>query len=298
MDLQASSNSSALNTCSIEDSINHWNSQSFEKYRSFLDTSLKLHSNSTIFHYSHLENILKIHKSSLESEQFFYKEKLFYLALELKKVDVAEKLLKELKSAFGREAKIIRMEASFNEITENYEFAIETFKKLIKASQEDRVALKRYLATLKIKFNLTNIKEYTEFLSEYLKVYMDDIDVWFELSDIYLLSNNYNKAIFCLEEVLLFYPNNYAVYTKIGDVLNSFNNTESALSALKYYSQSVLIKPTLKAFWGIFYACNIALKYNKTLDEKNANLMKIAKISILDYYADSPMKKSIEEILA
>jgi len=189
------------------------------------------------------------------------------------------------------------MEASLNEISEKYDLAIETFKRLIKTNQEDRVALKRYLATLKIKFNLSNIKEYTEFLTEYLKVYMDDVDIWFELSDIYLLTNNFNKAVFCLEEVLLFYPNNYDVYTKIGDVLCSFNNTESALSALKYYSQSLLISPTLKAFWGIFYACNIALKYNKTLDEKTACLMKVAKVSILNYYNDSPMKKSIKEIL-
>lgn len=297
MDLQADTIREASPSCSIEDSIKYWNAQPFTKYRTFLDTSLKLHSNSSIFHYTHLENLLHNYKSSLASEQYFYKEKLFYLALELKKVDVAEKLLKEFKSHFGRETKIFRMEASFNEVNENYDLAIETFKKLIKANQEDRVALKRYLATLKIKFNLTNIKEYTEFLTEYLKVYMDDVDVWFELSDIYLLTNNFNKAVFCLEEVLLFYPNNYAIYTKIGDVLCSFNNTESALNALKYYSQSVLIKPSLKAFWGIFYACNIVLKYNKTLDEKNTNLMKIAKISILNYYADSPMKKSIEEIL-
>lgn len=298
MDLQPSSNISTQNTCSIADSITYWNSQPFEKYRTFLDTSLKLHSNSSIFHYTHLENLLQTHKNSLESEQFFYKEKLFNFALELKKIDVAQKLLKEFKSEFGREAKIIRMEASFYELTENYEVAIETFKKLIKANQEDRVALKRYLATLKIKFNLINVKEYTEFLAEYLKIYMDDVDVWFELSDVYLLTNNYNKAVFCLEEVLLFFPNNYGVYTRIGDVLCSFNNTESALSALKYYSQSVLVKPTLKAFWGIFYACNIALKYNKTLEEKNANLMKIAKVSILNYYEGSPMRKSIEEILA
>lgn len=298
MDLQSDLIREAKNTCSIEDSLKYWNSQPFTKYRTFLDTSLKLHSNSSIFHFTHLDNLLKTHKNQLESEQFFYKEKKFYLALELKQIDTAIDILKEFRTQFGREAKIIRMEASLNELTDNYDIAIETFKKLIKANQEDRISLKRYLATLKIKFSLANIKEYTEFLTEYLKIYQDDFDIWFELSDVYLLTNNYNKAIFCLEEILIFYPNNYAVYIKIADILSSFNNTESALSALKYYSQAVLIKPTLKGFWGIFYACNIVLKYNKALDEKNANLMKLAKIKILEFYENSDMKKSIEEILA
>jgi len=282
---------------SIEESIKYWNLQSFNKYRTFLDNSIKQNLNSSIFHFTHLENILLIHKNSLEQELYFYKEKLFYLALELKKVDYAIKLLKEFKSTFGRETKIIRMEASLNEITDLYDLSIETFKKLIKANQDDRLAMKRYLATLKIKFNLNNIKEFTEFLVEYLKTYMDDIDVWYELSDIYLITNNYNKAIFCLEEVLLFHPNNYMIYTKIGDILSSFNNTESAQNAIKYYSQSLLIKPSFKAFWGTYYALNTILKYNKSLDEKNSNLLKIAKINILDFYKDSPMKKHIEEIL-
>ncbi len=284
----------------IQDSLNYWNGQSFDKYRTFLDNSFKLNSNSSIFHFTHLENLLNMHKNSLENELYFYKDKLFYLALELKKVDVAENLLKEFKTHFGRnEVKIIRMEASFNEISDNkYDLALETFKRLIKANQEDRVSLKRYLSTLKIKYNLNNIKDYTELLTEYLKIYMDDVDIWYELSDIYLLANNYNKAIFCLEEVLLFYPNNYTILTKIGDILSSFNNSDSANNALKYYSQSVLIKPSLKAFWGIYYALNILLKYNKTLDEKNTNLMKIAKINILGFYHNSPMKESIQQILA
>jgi hypothetical protein len=33
-------------------------------------------------------------------------------------------------------------------------------------------------------------------LNEYLHVYMDDQDVWYELSEMYILANNLNKAIY------------------------------------------------------------------------------------------------------
>ncbi len=283
---------------SISDSIKFYSCVSLEKYKNFIDNNLKLQKNSTLFNYYHLENFIKLYKTTIENEIHFYKEKLFNLALELKLVDKAEELLNEFKNKFGtNETKIIRMEANLNELNDNLGKSIDTFKKLIKSNQDDRVSLKKYISQIKIKFNLTNIKEYVDYLNEYLKVYMDDVDIWFELSDIYLLTSNYNKAIFCLEEVLLHHPNNYMIYTKIGDILSSFNNTDSTLSSIKYYSQSINIKANLKAFWGLFYALNIMLKYNKSLDEKQEKLMKITKINILNFYANSPMKKNIEEIL-
>lgn len=280
----------------IEESLKHYNNKSFEKYREFIDNTIKLNEHTSIFYLSHLENFLAIHYSKLDIDAYYYKEKLFYYALELKSLDKAEKLLFEFKKTFGNETKIIRMQTAYNEMLENYDLSLNTFKNLIKLNQDDRISLKRYLAIFKLKYNLSNIKDYTEILNEYLKIYMDDVDIWAELSDIYLLTNNYNKALFCLEEILLFFPNNYMIYTKIGDILSSFNNTESAQNALKYYSQSILINPSLNAFWGIYYASNIILKYNKSLDEKSNNLLKIAKINIMKYYENSPFKKAIEEI--
>lgn len=285
---------------SVEQTLNFYSSKTYDKYKEFLDNSLKFQKNSSIFHFLHIENFINLHQNNLSTEKYFYKEKLFNLALELKLLDKAERIIKELKKEYGNETKIIRMEANLNEINNQYDFSLETFIKLIRKNQDDRLSLKHYLGMLKIKYNLSNIKDYTEILNEYLKIYMDDMEIWYELSDIYLLTNNYNKAIYCLEEALLHYPNNYQIYTKIGDVHSSFNNTDSAMNAIKYYSQSVLIHPSLKAFWGLFYAINIVLKYNKSLDEKLTSLHKIAKVSIMEIYSltDKDLKKQIEEILA
>jgi tetratricopeptide (TPR) repeat protein len=125
---------------------------------------------------------------------------------------------------------------------------------------------------------------------------MDDVDVWYELADLYISTLNYNKAIFCLEEVLLHYPNNYEIYIKIGDLLNSFNNTESAGPALKYYSKSILLKPTPRAFWGIIQIGNIYSKFKKPLDDNLKKLIKISIINLKNSYSISMIEALTSQI--
>jgi tetratricopeptide (TPR) repeat protein len=138
------------------------------------------------------------------------------------------------------------------------------------------------------------LKKYVEMWNEYLKVYMDDVDGWWELSDIYIQTLNLPKAIYCLEEVLLHLPNNYEIYTKIGDTLVSLNNSDSAKVAVKYYSQSNLIKPNLRSFWGMVYALNIIYKANKDLDQEAKTLLKISKLNLENFYSNSPFKITVD----
>jgi len=185
-------------------------------------------------------------------------------------LDYAKAILIEIKSEFGKESKIKRLEAQFLESSNDVAYidkAVNTYRNLIQSNIEDRTSIKRYLMMSKISLDTDNLKMNIEKWNEYLKVYMDDVDAWHELSDIYIQAGNYIKAIYCLEEVILHHPNNVKYYIKIGDLFCNFNNNaDAATSAIKYYSQSILFKPTPRAFWGLLYAINIILK------NKNANI--------------------------
>jgi tetratricopeptide (TPR) repeat protein len=236
--------------------------------------------------FNHLNNLINSYSSELGGDRFYYLEKLFYYSLELKLLDVALGILNKLKNQFGEEPKIKRLYANFLEIDnneENLSKAIKIYKALIKTNQEDKATVRQYLSFLKLH---SDSKAYIEFLNEYLTVYMDDFDVWYELADIYISTNNLNKALFCLEEVLLHHPNNFKIYNKIGDILASFNNSESALNAIKYYSQGALIKPTPAAFWGMLFSLSIIYKSNKNLDEKLNKVYSIAKENLETMYND------------
>lgn len=283
----------------INKSIDSCNRKSFEEYKEWLDMSLKLGNNTTLFFFLHIQNFLKHYSSTLSYQKHFYLEKLFYFSLELKILDISRKILKEMKSEFGNEPKLKRMEAQLlendNKSDDSVAMANNIYKNLIRYNQEDRSTLKRYLVFLKAQYDFEGLKKYAELWNEYLKVYMDDFEAWSELSDIYILNSNFNQAIFCLEEVLLHTPNNYTIYTKIGDMLSSFNNTDSAGKALKYYSQSIMIKPTPRAFWGIIHTTNVLFKTNKTLEPKIKQLFKIAKIQLANFYENSPIKVNIDQ---
>jgi tetratricopeptide (TPR) repeat protein len=289
----------------IEQSINYFNKISFETYREWLDSNLILHKNSTLFLYLHLKNFIINNSHILQIQRFIYLEKLFNYALELKLLDESRRILLEFYQNFGKESKILRMESQLAELDDTQR-ANEFYKKLIISNQEDKVSVKKYIGLLKSSFTLSHedLKKLIEMWNEYLKIYMDDYEAWYELSDVYLLSSNYSKAVYCLEEVLLHQPNNFNVYTKLGDILCTLNNSEAAVNAVKYYSQSVLIKPTPRAFWGIIAAINVYFRYNKGKDDVGANLairekyktlQKVAKINLENFYAKSPVKFSLEE---
>jgi hypothetical protein len=271
---------------SLKSTLASLSKKSFIEFKEHIDSCFKLNDKSSIYMFNILNSLLKSYDSELGGDKFFYLEKLFYISLELKLLDYASDILNKLKNQFGDEAKIKRLYANFLEVDnneENLSKAIKIYKALIKSNQEDKASLRQYLSFLKLQYDS---KTYIEYLNEYLAVYMDDIDIWYELADIYISSNNLNKAIFCLEEVILHHVNNYKIYTKIGDLQASFNNSESALNAIKYYSQSAMIKSTPAAFWGMLYSLNIIYKANKNLDEKLNKVYLIAKENLESMYKD------------
>jgi tetratricopeptide (TPR) repeat protein len=261
--------------------------KSFEEYREWLDTSMRLKQDSSVSLVYHLLTFLKKHRSNLGLDIIFYREKLFHYALETKLLDIAYSIFKELKAEFGDNEKVKRMQAELLQLdpeSNSMEKALTIYKQLVHSNQEERLSIKCYLGIYKFLYSFENMKSYIELLNDYLQAYMDDQDVWYELSEMYILTNNSNKAIFCLEEVLLHQPYNINIYNKLGDILCSFNNSDSAVNAIKYYTQSLLIKETPKAYWGIVYAINVYYRYNKTLDEKLRNLLVISKAKLEGYY--------------
>ena len=277
---------------------------SFENHQKWIDNVLLLNRQSAIFYFIHITSFLGKYASTLGIKRLIYMEKQFFYALDLKLLDWAEKLLNNFIGIFGdEESKIRRMRADFIQIqqkeieTDNIsplEEAMKTYKAMFKENQHDKNSIKSYLSLLKANTDASGIGILIDYYNEYLKVYMDDIEVWNELADIYISMLNYNKAIFCLEEVLLHFPNNYLVYIKIGDLLSSFNNTEAASQALKYYSKSILIKPTPRAFWGIIHIGSVFNKYKKEYDENLIKSVKIATENLKNYYPE----KYLEEILS
>ena len=268
-----------MESISYINSLNVVKKMSFEENQLWLDNIISLKKQSTLFYFLHIQTFVDKYSSKLGIKKLFYLEKLFSLCLDLRSMEYAENILAYMINELGTsDTKVLRMKADLLQI-KDLTSSLKIYKKLIKENQNDCLALKQYIALLKmsVSSNSEDINSLiNNYYNEYLTVFPDDAEVWGDLADIYLSNLNYNKAIFCLEEILLHYPNDYLVYIKIADIHCSFNNTESAQQALKYYSQSILIKPTPRAFWGIVCVANLFEKYKKSFDESLQKLLVIA----------------------
>ena len=278
----------------IEQSISKWNKRSFEEYKDWLFNQITSNNESTMFLKSHIENFMIKFKNRIGLQENFLYKKLFFIHLELKNYNDAMNILYRLIKEFGKEKKLLRMYGEESEIDpKGGEIPMRQYKSMMINDQNDNESIKKYIFFMKLSVDLNNkqtINDYIELWNFYLDAYMNDPDAYNELAQIYLMVNEYDKAIFCLEELLLHSPNDYKILNKIGDIYCSKNNSADAKMAIKYYSRSIIINPTPRAFFGIENCASIIIQKEKKLDEKTKKLVELSKNELKKLYGDSNFK--------
>ena len=273
-----------------ERSIEKCNNRSFQEYKEWLFKEIKSNEHTSVFLKNHIENFMNHYKKQIGVEGNFLLKKLFFIHLELKNFKDAHAILLKLIKEFGRDKQLLRMYGEESEINpKGGDIPMHNYKSLIINDQNDNETVKKYILFMKLSIDLNNrqtINDYIELWNEYLEVYMNDPYAYNELSQVYLMVNEYDKAAFCLEELLLYSPNDYKILNKLGDIYVSKNNPEDAKTAIKFYSRSILIQPTPRAFFGIQNCASII----KKLDEKTKKLVNISKTELSKMYEDTPFK--------
>ena len=234
------------------------------------------------------------YKNHIGIEENFLYKKLFFINLELKNYKESYNILIKLIKDFGRERKLLRMYGEESEIDpKGGDIPMRQYKSMMINDQNDNESIKKYIYFMKLSMDLNDkqtINDYVELWNLYLDAYMNDPEAYNELSQVYLMVNEYDKAIFCLEELLLHTPNDYKVLNKIGDIYCSKNNLADAKTAIKFYSRSILINPTPRAFFGIQNCCSIIVKKEKKLDESTQKLLDISKNELKKLYENTNFK--------
>ena len=278
----------------IEQSISNWNKHSLEEYKDWLFKQIKTNNGSTIFLKNHIQNFMSKYKNHIGIEENFLYKKLFFINLELKNYKESYNILIKLIKDFGRERKLLRMYGEESEIDpKGGDIPMRQYKSMMINDQNDNEGIKKYIYFMKLSMDLNDkqtINDYVELWNLYLDAYMNDPEAYNELSQVYLMVNEYDKAIFCLEELLLHTPNDYKVLNKIGDIYCSKNNLADAKTAIKFYSRSILINPTPRAFFGIQNCCSIIEKKKKKLDESTQKLLDISKNELKKLYENTNFK--------
>ncbi|KAL3279511.1 hypothetical protein HHI36_017020 [Cryptolaemus montrouzieri] len=197
-------------------------------------------------------------------------EQVCLAALDCFQIDLAHICISRLYKEFPDSLRVKKLEAMCYETNENYEGALKILNEIIKTDPTNSSARKRKVAVFKAQNKIIEaIKE----LVEYLKIYMADAEAWQELSELYLNEHDYNKASFCMEELILHNPHNHLLHQRLADVRYTQGGFENMELARAYYCQALKLNPTnLRALYGLqMVTSSLAVSSRSTPQKKKDN---------------------------
>ena len=164
------------------------------------------------------------------------------------------------------------------ELRERYDEALKVYDDMIKGDEANSILYKRKVAIL---IAQRKTSEAVKELTEYLKKFMNDQEAWMELSDLYIQEQEYSKAVFCLEELILLNPDSTLYHTRLGEIYYTINTPESLDLARSYFAQAVKLNPNnLRGLYGLFLSATHPSSTPKTAAQKKKENQKLASWSL------------------
>jgi cytochrome c-type biogenesis protein CcmH/NrfG len=81
---------------------------------------------------------------------------------------------------------------------------------------------------------------------------MSDAETWMELCELYIKEQDFAKAAFCCEELILQNPNNHIYFQRYAEIRYTQGGFENMEMAKTYYSKSVTLNPqNMRALYGL-----------------------------------------------
>lgn len=195
------------------------------------------------------QSILAKNFSSLGDEGWLVLEQVFIASLDCHNMDLAKFCHKKLEKQFPDSLRVQRLKAMEYEATERYDDALDILNGIIKKDETNAAPRKRKVTIYKSQGMIIEaIKE----LTDYLKIFMADQEAWMELSDLYISQQDWNKAAFCVEELMLHSPFNHLYLQRYAEIKYTQGGYENLELAKSYYAQAAKLNPSnVRALYGL-----------------------------------------------
>lgn len=197
--------------------------------------------------------------------------------MDLQDRPLVESCLERLKDKFPNSGRVkrLRMLAKL-ELNQRYDDALIKYNELIANDEANSMLHKRKIAILiAAKKTTAAIRA----LCEYLKSFMNDHEAWIQLAELYIQEQEYSKAAFCVEELILSNPHNHLYHERYAEIQYTINTPESLELARAYFSQAVRLKPTsLRALYGLILTSNHLA--NSSKNSKNKKYQRLSQWAV------------------
>merc|ERR1711976_664094 len=204
-------------------------------------------------------------------------EQVIIAACDTHRDDIAEDCIKELSTMFdpNTSLRMLRIRSMYAEMHEQYDLARDLLDAIIEEDDSNSAARKRKIAILKAQGE--NGKAISE-LVKYLKDFMADGEAWMELSDLYVLEQDYAKAAFCCEELILQHPHNHLYYQRYAEIRYTQGGFEQLEQAKIYYCHAIRLNPNnMRALYGLLLTASQLVSSPKCTAQKKREYTKSVK---------------------
>ena len=219
------------------------------------------------------ENVLEKNQNKLSQEKWTVLEQVMIAALDCGKSTVADSCLSALRREFPGSLRVKKLKAMWFEASERYEEALCSYEHLIKEDPTNGVYKKRKIAVLKAMGNGSDcIKE----LCEYVEKFMSDTEAWCELCDLYIAEQDYSKAAFCMEELILNNPHHHLYHLRYAEIKYTQGGHDNMEIAKTYYAQALKLNPNnIRALYGVFLTAGFLANSPKSTSTKRDECSKL-----------------------
>jgi len=185
-----------------------------------------------------------------EDEKWMVLEQVTVSALDMNRSDIVTECLEKLVDKFGSSSlRVRRLLAMKLEMAERWDDALELLDSIIEEDEANSSARKRKIAIFKAQGDISRT---VQELTKYLRIFMSDQEAWMELCELYIQEQDYPKAAFCCEEVLLHNPHNHLYHQKQAEIRYTWGGYDQLELAKHYYSQAIKLAPgNMRALYGL-----------------------------------------------
>ncbi|XP_072037742.1 ER membrane protein complex subunit 2-like [Amphiura filiformis] len=213
------------------------------------------------------EFLIDSHPNKLGDEAWLIYEQVCIAALDTGNIDLATHCIQCLSQQFPQSLRVKRLQGMRFEALARYDEAEIVYETILESDASNALARKRRVAIFKAQDRISDaIKE----LNKYLEKFMGDHEAWMELSDLYVSEQNYSKAAFCFEELIMSNPHNHLYHQKYAEIKYTQGGTEALEIARKYFAQAVKLNSNnIRALYGMFVASSHLASSSKTVNSKS-----------------------------
>jgi len=196
------------------------------------------------------EDGLEVTVEAFGDEKWMVLEQVAIAAMDVNRLDIVHQCLVKLVQKFGPSSlRIRRLQAMRLEMEERWDEALDLLDSILDEDVSNSSARKRKIAILKAQGETDRaVRE----LVKYLQVFMSDQEAWLELCELYTGEQEYGKAAYCMEELLLHNPHNHLYHQRNAEIRYTMGGYDNLEMSKQYYCQAVKLAPSnMRALYGL-----------------------------------------------